>query len=60
MICLNILKFNTISRKFFPKKPNKKLKNLFNIYKKYIKKIFTKYYYIGFLSYKTTNYIVLL
>ncbi|PHJ25381.1 orf f (apicoplast) [Cystoisospora suis] len=59
MICLNILKFKIISKKYFIKKLKKKNNFLFNNYKKYLYKIFIKYYYIGFLSYKTTNFIIL-
>lgn len=59
MICLNLLKFKIISKKYFIKKFNKKKIFLFNKYKKYLYKILIKYYYIGLLSYKTTNFIIL-
>ncbi|EPR56689.1 hypothetical protein TGPRC2_302005 (apicoplast) [Toxoplasma gondii TgCatPRC2] len=57
MICLNLSKFKVILKKYFVKKSGTKQINF--IYKKYIKKIFMKYYYFGFLSYKAINYIVL-
>ncbi|PFH30587.1 orf F (apicoplast) [Besnoitia besnoiti] len=57
MICLNLLKFQTILKKYFIKPSYNKNKNF--ICKKYLKKIIIKYYYFGFLSYKAINYIIL-
>lgn len=59
MIALK-LKFHTITKKFFSKKSYTKLPKFFKLYLKYMKSIYIKYYYLGFFSYKLSNYIILL